>query len=135
MKGELPAPGGVRIHPHRQSRFVIHSSAWKGGSQKFISRTVHKAPVLRRIRPLRTLKAQKPDYYISLTGIRCARVHARYRIRTLIRGRGSQELRPRVCYERYGLPDMGVSTRRFKGRYIWSGPRAVEDPRRGFNGV
>jgi hypothetical protein len=37
-------------------------------------------------------------------------------------GRGSQEFRPRVCYKRYGLPDIGVCTRRFEGRYIWAGP-------------
>jgi hypothetical protein len=40
---------------------------------------------------------------------------------------GSQEFRPRVHYQRYGLPDIGVSTRRFKGRYIWSGPQGPRD--------
>jgi hypothetical protein len=30
-----------------------------------------------------------------------------------------------VDYERYGLPDFGVCTRRFEGRYIWSGQQGV----------
>jgi hypothetical protein len=36
-------------------------------SQKSICRTVHRAPVLRRSRPLLTLKAQKTDH--SMLGI------------------------------------------------------------------
>jgi hypothetical protein len=32
-------------------------------SQKSLCRTVHRAPVLRRIRPLLTLKAQNSNYY------------------------------------------------------------------------
>jgi hypothetical protein len=34
-----------------------------------ICRTVHRAPLLRRIRPLLTLRAQIADHYISRTGI------------------------------------------------------------------
>ncbi len=56
-------------------------------------------------------------------------------LRTLIRGEGYQELRPRVLYERYGPPDMDV----YKPlRGPQHGVRAlgvVEDPRRGFNDV
>jgi hypothetical protein len=37
-------------------------SAWKEYSQKSLCRTVHRAPVLRRIRPLLTLKAQNSNY-------------------------------------------------------------------------
>jgi hypothetical protein len=33
-------------------------------------------------------------------------------------GEGYQELRPRVLYERYGLPDFGVHTSRFKGNTV-----------------
>jgi hypothetical protein len=36
-------------------------------------------------------------------------------------------LRPRVLYERYGVPDIDVYTRRFEGRYIWSGPQGTRD--------
>jgi hypothetical protein len=39
---------------------------------------------------------------------------------------GGQELRSPVHDGRYGLPDMDVSTRRFKGHYIWSGRRVLE---------
>jgi hypothetical protein len=42
-------------------------------------------------------------------------------------GEGYQELRPRVHDERYGLPDIGVCTRRFEVRYIWSGPQGLQD--------
>jgi hypothetical protein len=31
-----------------------------------------------------------------------------------------------VDYERYGPPDIGVCTRRFEGRYIWSDPQVVQ---------
>jgi hypothetical protein len=40
---------------------------------------------------------------------------------------GGQELRSPVHDERYGLPDIGVCTRRFKGPYIWSGPQGPRD--------
>ncbi len=43
-----------------------------------------------------------------------------------MRGRGRQELRPPVHDERWGLPDIGVCTRRFEGPYIWSGPQGLE---------
>ena len=36
-------------------------------------------------------------------------------------GRGGQEFRPRVCYLRYGLPDVGVYTRRSEYRSMWLG--------------
>jgi hypothetical protein len=39
-----------------------------------------------------------------------------------MRGRGSQELRPPVCYQRYGLPDLGVYTRRFEPLCQVQGP-------------
>jgi hypothetical protein len=46
---------------------------------------------------------------------------------TPIRGRGSQEFRPRVCYKRYGLPNMDVYISRVEGRHTWSGPQGNRD--------
>jgi hypothetical protein len=40
---------------------------------------------------------------------------------------GGQEFRPRVCYLRYGLPDIDGCKRRFKGPRIWSGPQGTRD--------
>jgi hypothetical protein len=37
-------------------------------------------------------------------------------------GEGYQELRPRVLYERYDVPDMGVYIRRLEGRNMRLGP-------------
>ena len=48
---------------------------------------------------------------------------------TPIRGRGSQELRSAVDYERYGLPDIGVYTSRFEGRNTGLGPSGRRGPR------
>ena len=48
---------------------------------------------------------------------------------------GGQELRPRVCYERYGLPDTDVDMSRFEGRNTRLSARVVEDPPHGFNDV
>ena len=59
-------PGGFQ----RTDRRLIHLSAWKEYSQKSLCRTVHRAPVLRRIRPLLTLKAQNSNYYIWRTGVK-----------------------------------------------------------------
>jgi hypothetical protein len=44
-----------------------------------------------------------------------------------MRGRGSQELRPRVEYRRSGPPDFGVCTRRYENRYKCSGPQGTRD--------
>jgi hypothetical protein len=43
-------------------------------------------------------------------------------------GRGSQEFRPRVHYQRYGLPDFGVCTRRFEGRNTRLAPSGRRGP-------
>ena len=45
-----------------------------------------------------------------------------------MRGRGRQELRPRVCYEKYGLPDMGVYIIRVEGRNMGLGPQGRREP-------
>jgi hypothetical protein len=59
-----------------------------------MQKTVHRSPILRRSRPLRTLEAQNSNHYTSRTGIkRCARVNTRHPLRTLMRGRGNQEFR------------------------------------------
>jgi hypothetical protein len=42
---------------------------------------------------------------------------------------GGQELRSPVHDGRYGLPDIGVSTRQYEGPYIWSGPAGPSRPR------
>ena len=39
-------------------------------------------------------------------------------------GGGGQEFRPRVCYERYGLPDTDVDVSHFEGRTMGSAPRS-----------
>jgi hypothetical protein len=38
-----------------------------------------------------------------------------------------RSLGPRVEHRRSGLPDIGVSTSRFEGRYTWSGPQGPQD--------
>jgi len=76
-------PGGVRLQrrrtlgprvggaqdqgahgPRPGTLAFIHSSAGETNSQKSMCRSVHRAPVLRRIRPLLTLRAQKADHYM-----------------------------------------------------------------------
>jgi hypothetical protein len=42
-----------------------------------------------------------------------------------MRGRGSQVFTGAVDSKKYGLRDIGVCTRRFEGRHIWSSPRRV----------
>ena len=49
------------------------------------------------------------------------------RILTPIRGEGVAGVTPRSITKRYGLPDIDVCTRRFEGRYIWSGPQGPRD--------
>jgi hypothetical protein len=44
------------------------------------------------------------------------------------RGRGYQELRPRVCYEKYGLPDTDVDMSRFEGRNMRLSPWGRRGP-------
>ena len=43
---------------------LIRPSAWKVDSQNSICRSVHRAPILRRIRPLLTLRTEKADHYM-----------------------------------------------------------------------
>ena len=66
-------------------------------SHKSVCSTAHGAQVLRRIRPLLTLRVRKADHYISHTGIKmrsgqyvAPREHAN-------RGEGYQELKSPVC--------------------------------------
>jgi hypothetical protein len=54
---------------------------------------------------------------------------------TPIRGRGRQELRSPVHDERYALPGIGVCTRRFEGRYTWSGPQVLDTTFFAYRGV
>jgi hypothetical protein len=51
-------------------RWLVHPIAWKGYSQKAMCRTVYRAPLLRRILPLRTPRTQNSNHYVSRIGIR-----------------------------------------------------------------
>jgi hypothetical protein len=106
----------------------IHRGAWKENSQKSRCRTVHRAPVLRRSRPLRILRAHKADHYVLRVRIKMrSGAYASSRQDTDYAGAGGgQEFEPRVEYRRSGLPDMGVYTRRFEGCDTWSGRRVLE---------
>ena len=46
-----------------------------------------------------------------------------------------RSLGPRVHYQKYGLPDMDVYISRFEGRNTGLGSSAIQDSRRGFNGI
>ncbi len=89
-----------------------------------MQKTVHRAPILRRSRPLRTLEAQNSNHYTSRTGIkRCARANTRHPLRTLMRGRGNQG-QGVLQYSTSGRPDLGVYASRFEGRNMGRGPLA-----------
>jgi hypothetical protein len=94
-------PGGFR----RTYRRLIHLSAWKEYSQESICRTVHRAQVLRRSRPLLTLKAQTSDHYM---------------LRVRIKMRSGQYAAPRED------ADAGAGGRQeFRGRLIAEGPAVL----------
>lgn len=82
-----------------------------------------------RIRSLRTLRAQKVDHDASRTVIKkLSGAYPSSRQDTdYTGGGGSQVLTGAVDYERYGLPDTDVCTRRSEGRYVWSGPQGPRD--------
>jgi hypothetical protein len=75
-------------------RELIHPSAWKEYSRKSIYGIVHRAPVRRRIRTLRTPKAQNSNYHISRTGIKMCSDQYAAPHEHANRGEGYQELRP-----------------------------------------
>jgi hypothetical protein len=65
---------------------ITCASAWKEHPQTSICRTVHRGPILRRIRPHLTLRA---DHYISRTGRKMRSAPTRHRVRIPTkRGRG-----------------------------------------------
>jgi hypothetical protein len=86
-------------------------------------RNVYMAPVLRRSRPLLSLKIQYSDYYISEPGIKtrsdqyaAPREHAN-------RGEGYQELIARGSLPGSGCADMDVCTSRFELLSYLLGPQ------------
>lgn len=56
-------------------------------------------------------------------------------VKTPIRAGGYQEFTGALHYQRYGLTDTGVRTRRFEGSNTRLGPSVDEDPFVGFSGV
>jgi hypothetical protein len=96
---------------------------------------VHRALILRRIRPFRTLRAQNSTHYISDPGKKKRSDQYAAPHEHANRGEGYQELRPPVHDGRYGLPDMDVDMSRFEGRNTRLSPRVVEGPPHGFNDV
>jgi hypothetical protein len=104
----------------------IHPSAWEKYSPKSICRTVNRTLVLRRIRPLLTLRTQTSDHHVLRVRIKkCSDQYAASR-QDDDTGEGYQELRPRVHYGRYVLPAFGVCTRRFEGVIYGQARRALE---------
>ena len=81
-------------------------------------RTVHRAPILRRIRPLRTLRAQKADHYMLRARIKMrSGAYVALCQDTLCGTRqGQEEFTGALHYERYGLAGTCVRTCRLKGR-------------------
>ena len=108
-------------------RRAYYPTGQKKCSPKSLCRTVQRAPVLRRSWPLLTLRAQTSDHYMLRVCIKKRSGQYAAPRQDADTGEGYQELRPRVLYGRYGVPDMDVCTRRFKGRRIWSGPQGPRD--------
>jgi hypothetical protein len=123
------AAGRMLTHP-LLANAPIQQSAWKGNSQKSVRRMPHSpARWLPYSRP-ETSRLLKVDHdMLHLRRLMRSGAYASSRQDTDYAGAGDgQELRPRVHYERYGLPDIGVCTRRFEGRYIWSGLQGRRGP-------
>jgi hypothetical protein len=80
----------------QSTRLSYSRTSWKLNSQKSICRTVHRAPILRRSRPLLTLKAQNSNHYISHPGIKMRSDQYAAPREHVNRGEGYQELRPPV---------------------------------------
>jgi hypothetical protein len=77
-------------------------------------RVMHRAPVLRRIQPLRTLRVQNSNHHISRTGIKvCSSQYAATRQDADV-GEGYQDFRSPVHYQRSCCPDLGLYTSRFE---------------------
>ena len=82
-------------------------------------------PSYGRLEPSRLLKV---DHYLLHMRIKMrSGAYASSRQGTDYAGAGVvRSLGSRVEYRRSGLPDIGVSTRRFEGLYIWAGRRVLE---------
>jgi hypothetical protein len=106
----------------------MHPSAWNVVSQKSICRTVHRAPVLRRIRPLLTPKTQTSNQNTSRTGIKRRSGQYAASRQDADTGRGGQEFMGAVCYQRSGRPDLGVCTSQFQPLSSRLGPLGRREP-------
>ena len=120
-----------------QAPLTLFGQSQKRNSQKSVCRMPHSPdrwPSYGRPEISRLIQV---DHYMLDVRIKMRLgAYASSRPDTHYAGRGVvRSLGPRVEYRRSGLPGIGVYTSRFEGRYVWLGPRVVEDPRRGFNGA
>jgi hypothetical protein len=116
-------PGGFQ----RTDRRLIHLSAWKEYSQKSLCRTVHRAPVLRRIRPLLTLKAQNSNYYIWRTGVKMRSGQYTVTPQDADTRGGVAGVRTPVCYQRPGRLRLMRVEVVLKARRNLLGPTSAEE--------